>query len=74
MNKKDRNNIKKQFNIEGIQRHQNDLVRVSTWVEEMESLEYNPVLIFKQQGDQGTETCSNLEIIDFLLVIQTEFR
>ena len=49
-------------------------VSVSTWVEEMEGLEYNPVLIFKQQGDQAAETCSNLEIIDFLLVIQTEFQ
>ena len=56
VNKKDINNIKKQYNIEGIQRHQNDLVSVLTWVEEMEGLEYNPVLIFKQQGDQATET------------------
>ena len=74
VNKKDLNNIKKQYDIEGIQRHQNDLVSVSTWVEEIEGLEYNLVFIFKQQGDQANETCSNLEINDFLLVIQTEVQ
>ena len=60
--------------MEGLQRHQNDLVSISTWVEEIEGLEYNLVLIFKQQRDQTNETCSNLEINDFVLVIQTEFQ
>ena len=53
MNKKDISNFKNQYNIEGIQRHQIDLISVFFWVEEMEALEYSPVLIFKQQGDQA---------------------
>ena len=40
----------------------------------MEALEYSPVLIFKQQGDQANELCSNLKTNDFLLVIQREFQ
>ena len=74
LNKKDISNIKIQYNIEGIQRHQNYLISVSSWVKEMEALEYSPVLIFKQQGDQANELCSNLKTNDFLLVIQTEFQ
>ena len=73
INRKDVTNICNQYNI-GIQKHPNDLLSVSSWVEEMETLEYNPVLLFKQQGDQPSEYCKNLEAHDFLLVIQTEFQ
>ena len=48
---KDINNIQKQFNIEGIRKHPNDLISVSSIVEEMDALDYNPVLLFKQQGE-----------------------
>ena len=40
----------------------------------METLEYNPILLFKQQGEQPSEACSGLESHDFLLVMQTEFQ
>ena len=39
LNKKDISNIKIQYNIEGIQTHHNDLISVSSWVEEMDALE-----------------------------------
>ena len=50
------------------------MISVSSWVEEMEMLEYSPVLLFKQQGEMPFEACEGLEPNDFLLVIQTEFQ
>ena len=72
--RKDISNIQKQYNIEGIRRHQNDLISVSSIVEEMDTLPYNPVVVFKQQGDLPTASCRHLKEDDFLLVIQTEFQ
>ena len=71
---KDINNIQKQFNIEGIRKHPNDLISVSSIVEEMDALDYNPVLFFKQQGELPTDNCKALTKEDFVLVIQTEFQ
>ena len=51
VSRKDISNIKKQYNIEGISRHPNDLISVSSIVSEMEDLHYNPVVLFKQQGE-----------------------
>ena len=62
INRKDVNNIRHQYNIDGIQKHTNDLISVSYWVEGMENLEYNPVLLFKQQGDEVSEH-ENIAII-----------
>ena len=50
--RKDIQNIMVQHNIEGIIRHKNDLTSVSAWVEEMRQLCYNPILAFKQQGEE----------------------
>ena len=72
--KKDITNIRNPFNIEGIQKHKNDIISVSSWVDEMETLAYNPVVLFKQQGYQASELCHNLKSQDFLLVLQTEFQ
>ena len=72
--RKDICNIQRQFNIEGIRKHPNDMISVSSWVEEMEVLEYNPVLLFKQQGEMPFEACEGLKPQDFLLVLQTEFQ
>ncbi len=41
-----------QFNIEGIVKHKNDLASVSAWVEELREMRYNPVVVFKTQGEQ----------------------
>ena len=71
--KKDITNIRNQFNIEGMQKHKNYIFSVSSWVEEMETLDYNPVILFKQQGEQTSEFCHNHKSQDFLLVLQTEF-
>ena len=69
--KKDISNIQRQFNIESIQKHPNDMVSVASWVEEMEMLEYNPVLLFKQQRQPAFEECQGLHVQDFL---QIEFQ
>ena len=74
ISRKDIANIKRQYNIEGVQRYHNDLISVSAIVEEMETLKYNPILIFKQQGEEANDLCSCLDKNDFLLVIQTEFQ
>lgn len=35
-------NIKRQYNILGIERHKDDQLSTSAWVTELESLDYNP--------------------------------
>ena len=74
VSRKDISNIKMQYNIEGIRRHPNDLVSVSSIVSEMEDLHYNPVVLFKQQGEVPNISCRYLKKDDFLLVIQTDFQ
>ena len=44
-------NIKRQFNIEGIERNKNDHTSLQAWVEELHSQPYDPIVIFKQQGN-----------------------
>jgi len=48
--KQDIHNVKNQYNIEGVMQHINDHTSVCAWVEELKSLPYNPVLLFKPQG------------------------
>ena len=67
-------NICRQYNIGGIQRHSNDLQSVKIWVEEMSSQIYNPVLLHKVQGEEPCIEMENLRKEDMLLVIQTEFK
>ena len=74
VSRKDIHNVKQQFNIEGIRRHANDLISVVSWVEEMELLQYNPVLVFKQQQQPPSQSAPSLKMNDFLLVLQTEFQ
>ena len=68
--RQDLHNIKAQFNIDGIMRHKNDLTSVMAWVEEMSTLDYNPVLAFKMQGI----SLPNAPTDDILLVVQTAFQ
>lgn len=72
--RKDVQNIKLQFNMESAMKHKNDLVSVSSWVNEMKELDYNPVVIFKQQGLPQSDFMDNVANSDFLLGIQTEFQ
>ncbi len=37
-------------------------------------LDYNPILLYKQQGEEPSQECKMLNNQDFLLVIQTEFQ
>ncbi len=71
---KDINNICKMFNVDGIQKHSNDFVSVASIVAEMQTLDYNPILLYKQQGEEPSQECKMLNNQDFLLVIQTEFQ
>ncbi len=70
----DIHNIKRQYNIEGIEKSNNDLTSVSAWVGELEALEYNPITVFKVQGIDQTESTDNLAQNDFILGIQTKFQ
>lgn len=70
--RQDVRNIKTQFNVEGISRHKDDPISVSSWIEEMASLPYNPILLYKPQGTTLPNT--TLKADDFLLVIQTQFQ
>ena len=67
-------NIKRQYNIECIEKAKNDLLSVQAWVDQLESLEYNPITIFKVQGEQQSEQTNNLASNYFLLGIQTKFQ
>ena len=40
----------------------------------MQSLEYNPVLLFKEQGLLQPEGLNNYAQDDFVLCLQTEFK
>ena len=67
-------NIQHQLNVESIQKHTNDLLSTCAWVNEMQTMQYNPVVLFKQQGVEQTEDMNDLGKNDFLLVLQTEFQ
>ena len=54
--------------------HSNDLNSVKAWVNEMKSLEYNSVLLFKEQGLLQPEGLDNYVQDDFVLCLQTAFQ
>ena len=66
-------NIRRQYNKEGIERHHNDHTSLQAWVEELKSLGYILVVIFKQREVQKQEM-NDLGKNDFLLGIQTRFQ
>ena len=72
--RQDIHNIKTKFNIEGVRRHENDLTSVSSWVEEMRGLSYNPIWLFKLQGQPQPEEMDNMTLADFVSVIGTQFQ
>ena len=72
--KQDIHNVKRQYNIDGMQRHRNDHTSVQAWVEECKTMDYNPIVIFKQQGIEQGEEIDDVGEKDFLLGIQTEFQ
>ena len=64
-------NIKRQFNIE---RNKNDHTSLQAWVEELHLQPYDPIVIFKQQGNTQGEEMDDIGKDDILLGIQTEFQ
>ena len=67
----DVHNVKRQYKIDGVEQHRNDQTSVCAWVEELQSLDYNPIVTFKPQG---MEKEGSLGKDDFILVIQTKFQ
>lgn len=55
-------------------KHQNDAISTQAWVKQMEKMQYNPILLFKCQGDEQSEGTDDLGKDDFALIIQTEFQ
>ena len=43
-------------------------------MEEMRGLSYNPIWLFKVQGQPQSEETDNMSVADFVLVIQTQFQ
>lgn len=72
--KKDLRNIKMQYNVDGITRDKNDLTSVSAWVTEMMGQKFNPIILYKAQGQEQLSHMDNTSNDDFLLCIQTEFQ
>ena len=77
--RQDVHNIKHQYNIEGTKLHENDHTRVSLWVEGMRNQatdndDDNPILIFKQQGQEQTGDVDDTGKNDLLIGIQTSFQ
>ncbi|SMN01522.1 hypothetical protein SPONN_2553 [uncultured Candidatus Thioglobus sp.] len=71
----DLHNIKHQYNISnGTMKHKNDLYSVDAWIQELKELAYNPVLVYKRQGDQQGPEMDNVCDNDFILCLQTEFQ
>ena len=54
-------NIGRKLNVHAIQKHLNDLLSICSWVEEMKELEYNSILVFKLQGEDGNEDTNELK-------------
>ena len=62
-------NVQRRLNIDAVQKDANDFLSVCAWVRELQCLQYNPVLIFKPQGEAATAECSALQKDDFLLAV-----
>ena len=65
---KDILNIKHQFNICAANRDRNDSTSTKIWVNELKGQDYDPIVIFKEQGIEQF----GLERDNFLLGIRTE--
>ena len=71
-------NIRHQYNIEGIQHHQNDHQSVELWIFEYKKCQLsqtsNPVLLYKTWGTEQADEVDNIAKDDILFCIQTEFQ
>ena len=70
-NRQDVRNVLNQYNIRGIEKHPSDHSSVCAWVSELRTSQgFDPIIYFKQQGDED----GTLGKEHFLLCIQTEFQ
>lgn len=76
INKQDIHNIQQQFSIDDVQKHSDDSKSVSAWVVELQSTEYDPVLLYKAQGldDLSVGKSDAFAKDDFALCIQNRFQ
>jgi len=74
--KQDINNIKRKLNLQCVQKNPNDLMSVFTWVQELKSLPYNPIVVFKPQEEESSLHIPSGSLTNntFLLGIQTEYQ
>ena len=66
MSCQDIHTIQYQLNLRSIEKHHNDHMSVSAWVAEMQDIAYNPVLVFKNQGEEQSDDNDNIGRDDFL--------
>lgn len=59
-------NIRRRLNIGVIERHTCDPASILSWVHDLKQQDYNPVLLFKNQGEQS-ESTEHISKDDFLL-------
>ena len=74
LTRKDITNIKMAFCVQGNKRHHDDATSVHLWVEEMKAQQNNPVLFYKPQGQELSESIEQLSKNDFVLAIQTSLQ
>ena len=46
-------NIKRQYNVQGVEKHKDDQLSILAWVSELNALDCSPVLVFKPQGEDN---------------------
>lgn len=70
--RRDVHNVKRDFNIGCVRRHEDDHTSVDVWVQELtEMKEANPILLYKRQGVEAQSTVSTLAACYFILCVQT---
>ena len=73
--RQDVHNIRHQYNVEGIQFHQNDHCSVQLWVESMNNnADIESPVLFKQQGVEQPEDLNDFGVGDFAIGLQTVFQ
>ena len=76
LTRKDLTNIEQSYHINTVQRHRDDAISVTCWVEEMKrrGQDNNPVLLYKPQTVPQPDHCDNLCDNDFIICLQTPIQ
>ena len=74
-NKKYISNNQRAYGLRSVEKHNDDTLSVSAWVEEFNTKgQGNPVILYKPQGQTSADNCFNLTADDFILPIQTPLQ